>query len=587
MEGDNRLRGEFGNMMNFILLPRHLNSIVNSVYNYNGIIAVDKDGIITIFNPTAGKILGIPPDKAIGKPIDDAVPGSGLDKVILTGKPQLNKKQKVGDVVVVTNRTPIVENGELIGAVGIFKDITEFEQVVDELEYVKQLKATLDEVIENPYEGILVVDKDGLVTMINDTYLNIVGRRREDVLGTHISLINENCNLPQVLKTGEPILCDFCNVRDQGLITMRVPIMKDGELVGAFGKTLFTDINAAKILTEKLKQAERKLEFYKEECEKINRSYYQFDDIIGESNIINNLKNFAWRVARNISTVLITGESGTGKELFAHAIHNGSERRSRPFIKVNCAAIPENLLESELFGYVEGAFTGAKKGGKTGKFEVADKGTIFLDEIGDMPLIMQAKLLRVLQEREIERIGSLEPIRVDVRVIAATNQNLEELVKEGKFREDLYYRLNIVELSIPPLREHAEDIPLLVDSLISKLNTKMRKQIDYISEDALKLLQQYTWPGNIRELENVLELAINMTDDSSLNIEDFPCILRKINTESALRSKSGLANIMYQTEKQVLEDALKQTNGDKKLAAELLAIHPSALYRKLSKYKIS
>jgi PAS domain S-box-containing protein len=573
-------------MMRVKILPQHLNAIVNSVYNYNGIIAVDMNGVITIFNPTAEKILGIPQDQAVGKPIDDIVPGSGLDKVIITGKPHLNKKQRVGNVVVVTNRTPIIENGELIGAVGIFKDITELEHVVDELEYVKQLKATLEEVIENPYEGIIVIDKNGMVTMINDTYLSILGCRREEILGTHISHINENYNLNQVLKTGEPVLYDLGNVKDQGLITMRVPIMRDGEMVGAFGKTMFIDLNTAKMLNEKLKHMERKLEFFREECEKINRSYYQFDDIIGESPVMNTIKSLAWRVSRNISTVLITGESGTGKELFAHAVHNGSERRSKPFIKVNCAAIPDNLLESELFGYVEGAFTGAKKGGKPGKFELANKGTIFLDEIGDMPLLMQAKLLRVLQEQEVERIGSLEPIRIDVRIIAATNQNLEELVKDGKFREDLYYRLNIIELTIPPLREHSEDIPLLIDSLVSKLNVKLRRKVEGISEEALTLLQEYSWPGNIRELQNVLELAINMTDDFSLNVEDFPCILRKISSDSEPTQRSVLADIMYQTEKQVLMDALKKTKGDKKSAAELLAIHPSVLYRKLIKFKI-
>jgi Transcriptional regulator containing PAS, AAA-type ATPase, and DNA-binding domains len=217
---------------------------------------------------------------------------------------------------------------------------------------------------------------------------------------------------------------------------------------------------------------------------------------------------------------------------------------------------------------------------------LANKGTIFLDEIGDMPLLMQAKLLRVLQEQEVERIGSLEPIRIDVRIIAATNQNLEELVKDGKFREDLYYRLNIIELTIPPLREHSEDIPLLIDSLVSKLNVKLRRKVEGISEEALTLLQEYSWPGNIRELQNVLELAINMTDDFSLNVEDFPCILRKISSDSEPTQRSVLADIMYQTEKQVLMDALKKTKGDKKSAAELLAIHPSVLYRKLIKFKI-
>ncbi|MEN6350906.1 MAG: sigma 54-interacting transcriptional regulator [Syntrophomonas sp.] len=564
----------------------YLNAIVNSVNSYSGVIAVDSDCIITMFNPVAEKILRYAGKDAIGKHIDAVVPGSGLNQIVKTGESQLNKRQIVGDVVVVTNRTPIIINGEIAGAVGIFRDITELNQIARELEYVKQLKSTLEQVIENPYEGIIVVDKDGLVTMINDTYLNIVGRKREDILGKHISLVNENCNLPQVLKTGEPILCDFCNVRDQGLITMRVPIMQGRKMIGAFGKTLFTDMSVAKVLTGKLEQMERQLEFYKGECEKLNRPNYVFDDIIAQSEAMNSIKNIAGRVARNVSTVLITGESGTGKELFAHAIHNSSERRKKPFIKVNCAAIPDNLLESELFGYVGGAFTGAKKGGKPGKFELADRGTIFLDEIGDMPLLMQAKLLRVLQEREIERIGSLEPVMVDVRVIAATNQDLEELVSKGKFREDLYYRLNIIEINVPPLREHTQDIPVLVNSLISKLNKKLHRKIDGISDEAINLLQQYNWPGNVRELENVLELAINMTEGIFLNYEDFPCVSRKIEVDKELSRKPVLSEILAQTERQILRDTLKHTNGDKKAAAKILAIHPSALYRKLNKYKM-
>jgi Transcriptional regulator containing PAS, AAA-type ATPase, and DNA-binding domains len=301
--------------------------------------------------------------------------------------------------------------------------------------------------------------------------------------------------------------------------------------------------------------------------------------------MINSLKNMALRVAPSVSTVLITGESGTGKELFAHAIHRTSDRRKERFVKVNCAAIPDNLLESELFGYAEGAFTGAKKGGKPGKFELANRGTIFLDEIGDMPLAMQAKLLRVLQDREIERVGGIEPVYVDVRVIAATNRNVEELVEKGEFREDLYYRLNIIELNIPPLREHMEDLALLVESLIAKLNIKLKKEIQGIDQEAVALLQKYHWPGNIRELENMLEVAINMTEGGILECDDFPYIMKKTKMDQA-ESGVTLSNAKASTEKQLIMDALKQSGDDKKKAAAILAIHPSALYRKLKKYGI-
>ncbi|MEQ8200768.1 MAG: sigma 54-interacting transcriptional regulator [Syntrophomonadaceae bacterium] len=559
-------------------------AIINSLYN--GVVAINTKGIITIFNPSAERIWGISVTDALGKHIEEMVPDSGLYKALQIGENQSYQRQAVGDKVVMANRNIVKVDGKVIGAISVFEDITEFEKIAHELERVKLLEATLTDVIENPYEGIIVVDKEGLVTMINDTYLKIVGREREDVLGKPISHISENCNLPQVLKTGEPLLCDFCNVRDQGLITMRVPIVKDGKLVGAFGKTLFTDINVAKVLNNKLNKLERQLDYYKEEYMKIHSARYSFNDIVGESDSINSVVNMAFRIAQGISTVLITGESGTGKELFAQAIHGASERSKNNFIKVNCAAIPDNLLESELFGYVEGAFTGARKGGKPGKFELANKGTIFLDEIGDMPMVMQAKLLRVLQEREVERVGSTEPIYVDVRVIAATNRDIEKLVEQGKFREDLYYRLNIVQINIPPLREHLEDIPILVDALIPKLNAKINKQMKGMTKEAITLLQQYNWPGNIRELENMLELAINMSDKEYLVYEDFPCIVMKLDTKGRIEKNIILLDAKAITEKNMILNALKQSNGDKKIAASILAIHPSALYRKLKKYDI-
>lgn len=564
-------------------LERQFDTIINSIYN--GVIVIDREGIITVFNSRAGQILGVSPPDALGRHIRDVIPDSELYKILEGSCCEVNKKEKIGDAIVVVNWTPIVDGGETIGAISVFQDITELENIAEELERVKELKNTLEDVIENPYEGIIVVDKEGIVTMINETYLKIVGRERDEVLGKHISHVSEHCNLPQVLKTGEPLLCDFCNVRERGMITMRVPIMKDGQMVGALGKTLFTDIDTARILNEKLVQLERQLAYYKEEYEKIHSSHYVFGDVVGESEAIRDLKRKARRIAGSVSTVLITGESGTGKEMFAQAIHNASDRWNKPFIKINCAAIPDNLLESELFGYAEGAFTGAQKGGKPGKFELANKGTIFLDEIGDMPLVMQAKLLRVLQEYEVERIGGLEPVKIDVRVIAATNHDLEKMVEEGEFREDLYYRLNVIRIDLPPLRERPEDIPLLIDSLLAKLSTKLRKNIKGISTDALNLLQEYHWPGNVRELENILELAMNMTDEQFLDYDDFPCVVRKVqrNTKGKRRN---LLDVLSQVEKDMLINALKETRGDKKIAARMLGIHPSALYRKLKKHDI-
>ena len=308
----------------------------------------------------------------------------------------------------------------------------------------------------------------------------------------------------------------------------RMPIIKDGEVVGAVGKLMFRDVKDLKVLARKFNSLQSELEYYKEELRKVQGGKYTFDSIIGSSEKMEWLKAIGIKAAKGSSTVLILGESGTGKELFAHAVHTQSPRRYNPFIKVNCAAVPENLLESELFGYDDGAFTGARKGGKPGKFELANTGTIFLDEIGDMTMSMQAKLLRVLQEREIERVGATKTLKVDVRVVAATNRDLEQMIEQGEFRQDLYYRLNIISLNIPPLRERREDILPLCSNLLKKIHNRTPHDVEGVSPEALDYLLGYEWPGNVRELENVLERAINLMDGETFILtEHLPIAVKK------------------------------------------------------------
>ena len=322
---------------------------------------------------------------------------------------------------------------------------------------------------------------------------------------------------------------------------------------------------------------------------KINKDYkITLDNIVGNSEIMEHTKQKALITAKSNSTVLITGESGTGKELFARAIHNHSDRTDYPFVAVNCAAIPDNLLESELFGYEEGAFTGAKKGGKLGKFELAHKGTIFLDEIGDMSLHLQGKLLRVLQERELDKIGGKSNIFIDVRVIAATNKNLEDLVKNGQFREDLYYRLKVIPITLPTLRERKSDIPLLIDYMIKEYAHKLNKDVIGIEEDASKTLVDYTWPGNVRELQNIIEYSINMSTSSLLTLDIIPNNIKstyydeKSHKEEEIRTLEDL-------EKEEIKKAFnkyKHYKKDKELVAKALGISRATLYRKLEKYNL-
>ena len=322
---------------------------------------------------------------------------------------------------------------------------------------------------------------------------------------------------------------------------------------------------------------------------KINKDYkITLDNIISESEIMEHTKQKALIASKSNSTVLITGESGTGKELFARAIHNHSDRVDNTFVTVNCAAIPDNLLESELFGYEEGAFTGAKKGGKLGKFEIAHKGTIFLDEIGDMSLHLQGKLLRVLQERELDKIGGKSNILIDVRVIAATNKNLVELVEKGQFREDLYYRLNVIPITLPALRQRKNDIPLLIDYMIKEYAHKLNKDVIGIEDDAKKTLIDYSWPGNVRELQNVIEYSINMSDSSLLNLDIIPNNIKsKYYDEKS--NKCEEIRTLEDLEKEEISKALnkfKHYKKDKELVAKSLGISRATLYRKLEKYNL-
>lgn len=330
-----------------------------------------------------------------------------------------------------------------------------------------------------------------------------------------------------------------------------------------------------------------------------NSVHLSFEDILGKSAVLEQAKKKARQAAGSPSTLLITGESGTGKELFARAIHHFSDRKDYPFMAVNCGAIPDNLLESELFGYEEGAFTGAKKGGKLGKFEIANKGTLFLDEIGDLSLHLQVKLLRVLQERELERVGSNKRIKIDVRIICATNKNLEEMVSRGEFRRDLFFRLNVIPIGVPPLRDRKEDIPLLVDSMIRRCNKLIKKNIRGMDEEARACILNYSWPGNVRELQNAIEYAVNMTGSDYIRVWDLPEKLRSRtkaadanaglpdgNNAGAGDDRNGIV-CLKELEKREIERALKKYGrykNDKALVCEVLGISLATLYRKMKEY---
>jgi transcriptional regulator with PAS, ATPase and Fis domain len=457
----------------------------------------------------------------------------------------------------------------------------------DELERTQRLLNMYATVVDNDYECIVGVDEDSRVIMINQAYCNLLGVKRDDVLGRDVEDVIENTRLHIVLQTGRPEIGEIQRINGHDAVCSRIPIKANGKVWAAVGKVMFRDVSEMRSLMKRVERLQSEIEYYKDELKRYHGTRYSVENIIGDSLPMKNLKALVKRVARNDSTVLIRGESGTGKELFAHALHNASPRAQHAFVKVNCAAVPENLLESELFGYQEGAFTGAVKGGKIGKFELADRGTIFLDEIGDMPLNMQVKLLRVLQEKEIEKLGGNKPIKVDVRIVAATNRNLEEMVKEGSFRGDLFYRLNVIALEIPPLHQRIEDIPLLVDSLMNKLSIQLGCPYKQLAPSALNSLLAHHWPGNVRELENVLERLLNIVEEKIITANHVAPFLRSGGLMLDNKGIKPLKEAVEKLEKTLMLNALEVSAGNCITAAKLLKISKSTFYDKMSKYGIT
>lgn len=451
----------------------------------------------------------------------------------------------------------------------------------EELLHVEELKEQLATILNTAQEGIQLVDKEGYIRYVNKSFSDITKVQAEERIGKNIFAVSPQGALAEVLQTGQPVFGNLNVVEGTNIevISNASPINVGGEISGAV--VVFRDVTDIRMMACKLEKSREVIKFLKEEINELASAKYTFKNLLSTNPGFLSCVKTARQAANGSSTILLTGESGTGKELFAHAIHNYSDRARGPFIRVNCAAIPDNLLESELFGYEKGAFTGAVKA-KMGKFELAQGGTVFLDEIGDMSVNLQAKLLRVLQEKEIERLGSNFTKKIDVRIIAATNHNLDQHVKQGNFRQDLYYRLNVISIEIPPLRERSEDIPLLVRHFLSIINRRHRKSCT-IEPEAMKLLNSYAWPGNVREMENLVERAVIMTEGNSIQLELLKSFINPVQVKAAEEILS-----LAELEKQMIYKALKKYGHSmegKKLAAQALKISLATLYNKLKEYE--
>ena len=440
--------------------------------------------------------------------------------------------------------------------------------------------------LDNMQVGVIVSDHEGYIIYINETYARFLNMDPVAQIGKHATEIGVNSRLHIVANTGKAEVNWPHQFKDTAFLVHRVPIKENGKVIAVLGLVLFDSASTASKLAEQVSLLESKVKLYENELASLRSVRFTFDSIVGVSEAILDAKQKAIKATTNHYPVLISGESGVGKELFAQAIHSGSSRSSYPFIRVNCSAIPRDLFESELFGYEKGSFTGANPKGKPGKFEIANHGSIFLDEIGDLPLEMQPKFLRVLEGKEFERVGSSRLIRSDFRLLTATNQNLEEMMEKNSFRKDLFYRLNVIPIHIPPLRERRDDIIPLAYHLLKQIAHDSGFQEVKIDPDAEKVLSDYDWPGNVRELSNVLERVASYLERDTIYLCDLPFHLYRSRKSSAQLNRTSLKEVQGTAEEEAILYALEATNYNKAQASRMLGIHRSLLYKKIKKYNL-
>ena len=461
----------------------------------------------------------------------------------------------------------------------------EISEHLQKEELLKQLEM-YQLIFDSIYNGALVTDEKGYVTHFNKPYGEFLGVNPDDQIGSHCTDSVENSRMHIVAETGKPEINQSHRIIGKNMVVQRIPIKKNGRVIAVFGQVMFKDVRDVRRLATELSLLESKVKLYEEELINLRSTRYTFDSIIGSSRAITSLKIEALRAAANQFPVLITGESGTGKELFAQAIHHAGSRKVHPFVRINCAAIPKDLLESELFGYEKGAFTGADPNGKPGKFELARQGTVFLDEVGDLPLEMQPKLLRVIEDKEFERVGGTKIIQSNFRIIAATNQNLEQMLIDNRFRKDLFYRLNVIPLHIPALRERKSDILPTARHLLKQMAREANLEEKKIGPEAEKALNNYGWQGNVRELSNVLERTMSTLEGDTIRLQHLPFYVYRSHRKFPDHHQSPLKDVQTRTEKEAILYTLQETHNNKARAAKILGIHRTLLYKKMSKYKI-
>lgn len=570
-----------------------METVISSAYN--PIVAIDRQGIIRIWNRAAERYTGLPRSEVIGSYINDIIPESELAEIINSQKCEYGINIRIGDTSFITNRAPIIKNGEVTGAVAVLYDTSELEKITRELAYVKSLNAELDAIIESSFDGLYITDGEGLTLRINKAIKRMTGLGEEDLVNKTMHELVDTGILSRsasilVLEQKKPVTLTLTTVTGTNLLVTATPVFDDeGNIFRIV--TSVRDVSELNMLKQRVEQLEGLRDHFEFQMNQMKVKLS--GELVFKNSDMEKVVYQAMKIAEVDSTVLISGESGVGKEVIAEIIQRNSIRKNGPFVKLNCAAIPENLIESELFGYEAGAFTGARKEGKPGLFEVANQGTLLLDEIGDIPLHLQVKLLRAIQEREIFRVGGTKPIKIDVRIIAVTNKDLENMVRQGEFREDLYYRLNVVPIHVPSLRDRREDIPLLVRHFLTHFNYRynFKKEIE---AEVIEVLMRYSWPGNIRQLENLIERLVVTSSTEKIGLQSLPSYILS-GAESSVQDNDRpvavnriipLKNAVESVEKILLEKTFAIAGSCYKVA-EILEVDASTISRKARKYQIT
>lgn len=561
--------------------------------SHNGIVIIDRSGVILVYNKAARRLLEEGDHSPVGRHFSEIRPETwpDLKNILETGLPQIGKKIVLPQATIIANRNPIIVGGKVVGAISVFQDISEHEALISDLQGYRKLHRELEAIFESSFDGLYITDGRANTIRVNSAYERITGLKREDLIGRNmVDLVREgvfdHSATIDVLEQRSQVTIIQKIMGDKHLLVTGTPIFDDENGI-ALVVTNVRDITLLNELKAQLDESRRLSSRYYQSLVEKEKFQHDLQDMVVKSGAMIQTVQRAIKVAAADASVLLSGESGAGKSMLARIIHLVSPRKERPFIKINCGAIPDSLIESELFGYARGAFTGAAPEGKAGLIEVGHTGTVLLDEVGELTLAMQVKLLQVIEEKVFTRLGGTKPISVDVRIIAATNKNLKDLVQQGRFREDLYYRLDVVPIHIPPLRERRDDIAALALNRIEKFNrtSGSAKRLDQVVMDRL---MRYNYPGNVRELINIMERMMIMSDGNLITIADLPAELRERPQSNIDSFEDGttLTDAMEQFECRIIGRALN-CHKSLSMAARALGVHPTTLWRKMTKFGIS